>query len=89
MEKKLELVKNSEEYVLQCDEFSIKLDKLKIDTKELYDYIYSKNSTDDNDFKVSCETKLTSKEDIRICNQLNLLFSKINDAINKQFDLQA
>lgn len=85
MEKRLELVKEGLNYVIKDstdNSFEIKLLNLKIDSKEIFNKIL-KNTFDDKSFKFNISTKLTEKEDIRIFEQLEMLFSKIENSLNQ------
>jgi putative NADH-flavin reductase len=87
MVKNLELIKNKDNnYAIKNEDFELELKDLKIDSKDLYDNIYGKSTVDEHEFIVKCITSLTEKEDKRILDQINALFSKINEAIKNQFN---
>ena len=85
MEKNLELIKLNSNYSLKIvgeDNKIINLINLKIESKDIYDLLI-KDSINEKHFKFNLSTKLDEKEDKRIFDQIKMLFSKIEESLNK------
>ena len=86
MEKNLKLIKKNDNYCI-CDEsINIEIISLKIDSKKIYDEIYSKLPDDDNSVKINIETSLAEEKDKIIFKQIKCLFEKIDESINEQLN---
>lgn len=88
MEKKLELIKRNNDYLILFDDISLEIINKKIKSEELYNKIYSKIPETDNGVSITLTTKLTDKEDTIIYRQLVALFKSIDDEVNKQLSLK-
>lgn len=88
MEKKLELIKRDNDYLILFDDISLEIINKKIKSEELYNKIYSKIPETDNVVSITLTTKLTDKEDTIIYRQLDSLFKSIDDEVNKQLSLK-
>lgn len=85
MEKKFELIKENSNYALIDKEdatLRIQINDLKIESKDIFEKLLSK-SVNENSFKFEITTSLTEKEDKRILQQVQMLFSKIENSLNE------
>ena len=84
MTKNLKLIKEGNDYALislDDNELKISIHSLKIDSKEIYDKILK--DVNETTFKFNISTELLDKEEIRIFEQIKMLFSKIEENLNK------
>lgn len=87
MEKKLKLIKQDDNYILVSDDSNaeIKIENLKINSKDIYDKLIKNFTEVDAPYKFVIETDLTGKDDQRVCKQIKTLFYKIEIALNDFF----